>query len=247
MEWLRDLTVVDVSIIALLLGALAIGWARGLVQLLTGFAVFLLSMIVAGRYSLHVVEWLNRSWGAQEWLVALLERRVSVPPEAGRVPASAIPWERVLEILANLDLPMNYKQELAEQISKWSGAAGNQTLAKYLFELIATALLNGIVFIVLALLLGWILTLIARLVSDQVKELPLVGALNRWLGAIAMLIQATILLSLLVAMIVPLLSVYGFSFIDAVNRAHLTPHFVEIFQWIRGLVFGQNTSFFFVR
>lgn len=206
MEWLRGLTIIDFIVIAILLGAFAIGWARGLVQILTGFVVFLLTMVVAGRYSLHVVEWLNRSWGAQEWLVALLERRISVPPEASRVPASTIPWERVLELLENLDLPYSYKQELAEQISRWSEAAGTLTLAKYLFQLIAAALLNGMAFAILALLLGWLLTLIARLVSDHVKELPLVGALNRWLGSMAMLTQVTILLSFFMAMVVPLLS-----------------------------------------
>jgi len=247
MEWLRGLTVIDFVFMAVLLGASAIGWSRGLVQILTGFVVFLITLVVAGRYSLHVAEWLNRTWGAQDWLVALLERRIGLSPEASRVPASAIPWEKVLELLENLNLPLSYKQELAEQISKWSEAAGNLTLAKYLFQLIATSLLNGVVFVILALVLGWVLSRIARLVSDQVKELPIVGALDRWLGSLAIVAQVAILLSFLVAVVVPLLSVYGFSFIDAVSRAHLTPYFVELFQWIRALVFGQNTSFFFVK
>jgi hypothetical protein len=243
----QGLTITDFVIMAVLCGAFALGWARGLVRILTGFVVFLVSMVVAGRYSIHVVEWLNRSWGAQDWLVALLERRITVPTEASRVPASAIPWERVLELLENLDLPISYKQELAEQISKWSEAAGNITLAKYLFQLLATSLLNGVVFVVIGLLLGWGLTLVGRLVSDQVQELPIVGTLNRWLGASAIAVQVTILLSFLVAVVVPMLSVYGFSFIDSVNKAQLTPYFVNIFQWIRALVFGQNTSFFFVK
>lgn len=247
MEWLQGLTVIDYAFIAILLGAFAIGWARGLVEIFTGFIVFLITTVLAGRYSLHVVEWLNRSWGAQEWLVALLERRISVPPEASRVPASAIPWERVMELLENLSLPPSYKQELAEQISKWSEAAGHLTLAKYLFQLIASALLNGVVFVLLALIIGWVLALVARLVSDQVKELPLIGSVNRWLGSFAMLLQATILLSFFVAMVVPLLSMYGLNVSGAVNRAQLTPHFIALFQWIRVLVFGDNTSFFFFK
>jgi len=246
-EWLRGLTVIDFIIIAVLTGSLVIGWSRGLVRILTGFVVFLITIIVAGRYSKHGVEWLNRSLGAQDWLAALLERRITVPAEASTVPASAIPWERVLELLENLDLPPSYKQALAEQISTWSEAAGNLTLAKYLFQLLATSLLTGAVFLVVALLLGWGLTLLGRLVSDQVHELPIVGTLNRLLGAIAIGIQVTVLLSFLVAVVVPLLNVYGLSFIDAVNKAYFTPHFVEIFQWIRSLVFGQNTSFFFVK
>ncbi len=247
MERWQGLTVIDFVIIAVLLGAFAIGWARGLVHILTGFVVFLITIVLAGRYTQHVIEWLNRTWGAQEWLVVLLERRISVPLEASRVPASAIPWQRVLQILENIDLPVSYKQELAEQISKWSVAAGNLTLAKYLYQLLATSLLNGAVFIVLAVLLGWALTLVGRMVSDQVQELPLVGALNRWLGSIALVLQVTFLLSFLVAIVIPLLSVYGFNLVDVFGQARLTPYFVEIFRWTRSLVFGQNTSFFFVK
>lgn len=245
-ELLQALTVVDYLIIATLVIALAVGWARGLVELLTGFLVFVVSTLVAGRYTNEVTAWLNRTWGAQERLAGVLQRRVTLPPEADKVPMNAIPWEKALEWLRDVPIPNAYKETLAQRLAAWSEAAGSQTAAAYIIQQLAAGVLSAAVFIILVSLVGWGFGLLARLVSDQVKELPLVGTTNRLLGGAVAMLQAGVMIALVVGLLVPLLSVYGMQGLgSSIENAHLTPHFRILFEWLRGVVFGLKPDQFF--
>lgn len=248
MTELGNLTVVDYLLIGVMVAAVGYGWARGFVAVLTGVLVFVVTLFVAGRYSDPLVAWINQNWGAEAWFAGLLERRIDLPAEAMKAPASSIPWQKVLEMLQELPLPDSYKAALAQQVSEWSASAGSMSVATYLFQQIAAAVVHGLVFLALAALVGWGLTLLARLVSHQIKELPLVGTLNRALGAIALLLQAALALSFLVAMVVPMLWVYGAGSVGAaVENAALTPYFVRFFQGAKAMVFGANPTFFFLK
>lgn len=246
MEMLQALTVVDYLFIATLVTALAVGWARGLVELLTGFLVFLVATVVAGRYTNEAIAWLNRTWGAQERLVGVLQRRITLPPEADKVPMSAVPWQKALEWLRDVPLPEAYKETLALRLSAWSEAAGSQTASAYIIQQLAAGVLSAAVFIVLVSLIGWGLGLLARMVSDQVKELPLVGTVNRLLGGAVAVLQAGVIIALVVGLLAPLLSVYGMQGMgSAIENAHLTPHFRMLFEWLRGVIFGLTRDQFF--
>lgn len=246
METLQALTVVDYLIIATLVIALAVGWARGLVELLTGFLVFVVATLVSGRYTSEATAWLNRTWGAQEWLAGVLQRRIALPPEADRVPMSAIPWDKALEWLRDVPIPEAYKETLALRLAAWSEAAGSQTAAAYIIQQLAAGVLSAAVFIVLVSLVGWGLALLARLVSDQIKELPLIGTTNRLLGGTVAVLQAGIVITLIVGLLAPLLSVYGLQGMgNSIENAHLTPYFQTLFEWLRGAVFGLTRDQFF--
>lgn len=245
-EVLKALTVVDYLMIATLVIALAVGWARGLVELLTGFLVFAVASLVAGRYTNEAIAWLNRTWGAQERLAGVLQRRITLPPEADKVPMSAIPWQKALEWLRDVPIPETYKETLAQRLAAWSEAAGSQTAAAYIIQQLAAGILSAAVFLVLVSLVAWGFGLLARLISDQIKELPLVGTTNRLLGGAAMVIQAGVVIALIVGLLVPLLSVYGMQGLgSSIENAHLTPHFRTLFEWLRGVLFGLSRDQFF--
>lgn len=248
MESLQALTAVDYLFIVVLVTGLAIGWARGFVEVFTGFVVFLVATVVSGRYTAEVVGWLNRTWGAQEWLADVIRRRINLPPEAYKVPAAAVPWSRALEWLRELPIPESYKVTLAQRLSEWSQSAGSQTAAEFITQQMAAGLLSTAVFVLLTVLIGWVLSFLGRLVNDQVKELPLIGTANRMLGGAAYLLQAAILLSVLVALVAPTLSMYGAgSFGKAVEHAYLSPHFLKLFEWLRGVIFGTSGGSFFAQ
>jgi hypothetical protein len=246
MAWLQSFTVVDYVILGILLTALGIGWARGLVELLTGFVVFVVSTTVAGRYADDVVTWLNRLWGVRERLAGVIERRLNLPPEAYKVNAGAIPWERVLEWLRDLPLPDEYKMALAHWVADWSQTAGNKTVGEYVVQQFAGGVLHTLVFMVMVFVLGWLLALAGKLVSDQTKELPLVGTTNRLLGASVTVTETAVMLAVVIGMIVPMLSIYGMGqFGTVIGGAQLTPHFLDLFRWLRGTLFGLAGGYFF--
>lgn len=246
LEWLRSLTVVDYLIVAILISATAIGWARGLVEILTGFIVFVITMFVAGRYTTAVVGWLNRTWGAQEWLTQFLERRINLPAETYKIPATAVSWQKALEWLHDIPIPEVYKQGLAQRLEAWSHSAGSQTVAHFILRQIAAGVLTALVFIVSIAVIGWVMGLLARLVSDQIKEIPLVGTANRLLGSVANVGETGIVLALIVSLVVPLIAMYGVTSLGvAVKYARLTPYLLAYFGWFKGLFFGSASGFFF--
>lgn len=246
MVWFESLTVVDYLILGLLLLALATGWIRGFVELLTGFVSFLVGTMVAGWYSNQVVGWLNRTRGATEWLSGVLERRMNLPAEAHRVPANVIPWEKASEWLQGVPIPEEYRQTLAKRLVEWSASAGGKSAAAFIIDQLAAGVLSAVTFFVLTLAIGWLLALLGRLISNQVKEIPLVGTTNRLLGSLVAVGEAILGVALVVGLLVPVLSMYGMSsFGSAVDKAQLTPHFLAFFQWLRAAVFGLASDHFF--
>lgn len=246
MEWLLGLTPVDYVIISVLLVALAIGWAQGLVEVLTGFLVFIVATFVAGRYSGMVGMWLNRGWNAQDKLAAIIERRITLPSEAYKVPASAIPWEKSLDWLNGIPVPAAYREALAQRISDWSQTAGNQTAAEFIIQQLAAGVMSAVVFVVLTMVVSWLLALLARLISDQIKEIPLVGTVNRLLGSVAVSFQAAVIVALLIGLVVPVVSMYWAPRLgSAVEHAQLTPSFLIFFDWLRRIFFGVGSGSFF--
>jgi uncharacterized membrane protein required for colicin V production len=247
MVLLQSLTTVDYAILAILVVAVAIGWARGLVELLTGFVVFFVAATVAGRYADQVVGWLNRLWGVRERLAGVLARRINLPPDAYRIHTDGISWQKALEWLQFVPLPQPYKLVLAQRIATWSTTAGHKTVAEFIVQQLAAGVLHALVFLLLILVIGWLLSLLGRLVSDQVKELPLVGPTNRLLGAAVSVAETAVGIAIVIGLLTPVLSMYGMpQFGTAVGTAHLTPYFLSVFHWLQGGLFGLTGNYFFV-
>lgn len=247
MVWLQSLTAVDYAILAILVMAVAIGWARGLVELLTGFVVFFIAATVAGRYAEQVVGWLNRLWGVRERLVGVLQRRINLPPDAYRVHTDGIVWQKALEWLQLVPLPEPYKLVLAHRIADWSATAGHQTVAEFIVQQLAAGVLHAVVFMLMIMVIGWLLSRLGRLVSDQVKELPVVGTTNRLLGAVVSVAEAAVGIAIAIGLLTPVLSMYGMAqFATAVGHAQLTPYFLSLFHWLQAWLFGLSGNYFFV-
>lgn len=243
MEAFSSLTAVDIIILGTLLIAFLIGWATGIIQFLTGFLSFIIAVAVAGRYSQLVTDWLNRTWDLQAWMEGVLTRRLNLPPEASQVPVSTVPIETALSWLKAVPLPEMYKQPLAQQLTEWSVAAGGKAAAAFLIEQIAGGLLNAIIFAALVLLISLFLGFLGRFIADQIHEIPLIGTVDRLLGASALVLQAALILSFVTISVVPALSVYGAPELgQAFNAAKTTPYLVAFFEWIRGVLFGGGTS-----
>lgn len=242
MEGFASLTVVDITILGSLLIAFLVGWSTGVIRFLTGFLSFIIAVVVAGRYSQVVLGWLNQAWDLQGRMEGLLARRLNLPPETAQVPVSAVPFETVIAWLKAVPIPEMYKQPLAQQVSEWSASAGGKSIGEFLIEQIAAGLLNAIVFALLVTILSLFIGYLGRFISEQVQEIPLIGTVDRLLGATALVLQAALVLSFITVFLVPTLSVYGATELgEAFNQSKTTPYLTQFFEWIRGLLFGGGT------
>lgn len=247
MEWLQGLTPVDYAIIAMMGAALLVGWVRGLVEVLTGFLVFVVATFVAGRYAEAVLGLLNRMWDVQHSLAGVFARRLNLPPEAQQIPASAIPVEKAVEWLRLIPIPKGFRETLAQRLTEWSQSAGNQTAADFITSQLAAGVLTTFVFVVMVAVISWGLMLVARLVSDQIKEIPLVGTANRLLGSAVVGLEVAVVMALLVGLLGPALSMYGGAKAgQAIGHAQLAPYFLNLYHWLRTFLFGVAGGPFFI-
>jgi uncharacterized membrane protein required for colicin V production len=246
-EWLQGLTPLDFIIIGAIVAALLIGWAKGFVEVLSGFLVFLVATFLAGHYTGTVLAMLNRMWDLQHRFASLLERRIILPADAYKVQASAIPFDRAVDWLRSLPLPLAYKQTLAERLVEWSQTAGSQTAADFIINQLAAGTLSAIVFVVLVSVASWLLSLLVRLVSDQIKEIPLVGTTNRLLGSLLMGFETVAILALIVGLLGPTASMYGYTKLGgAIEHAELSTYLLTLYHWLRTVVFSQGGGAFFI-
>lgn len=247
MTWLEGLTPLDFLMIGLVFAALLVGWVRGFVEVLSGFLVFVLATFVAGQYTSSVVSLLNRMWNVQPRFADVLERRINLPAEAYKVQASAIPLDKATEWLQALPLPESYKATLAERLADWSASVGNQTAADFITSQLAAGVISAATFIVMVTVIAWILALLVKLISDQIKEIPLVGTFNRMLGSAVLGSQVVVGLALAVGLLGPMLSMYGgAAFGNALQDAQLSPYLLTVYEWLRSVVFGRTGGAFFI-
>lgn len=236
----------DWVLVLMLASGLFYGWARGLVAVLVGFSAYLISLILAGRLTPIVVGWLDTTWGATAKVAATLSERIALPPEASLIPASMVPWRQAMPLLAPLPLPEAYKTQLAMKVETWSQAGANQSLAAFITSNLAAGIVSAVVFLLLVSLLGYAMALVGRLVSSLLSEIPLVGTLNRALGALVGVLGTAISLSVLLSLLTPLFGLEAFgTFGAAASQSTVAPSLMGLYEVISKWLFGQGGSYFF--
>lgn len=241
------MTPIDYLIAGIIVAALLIGWAKGFVEVLSGFLVFAVATFVSGRYTGAVLTQLNRMWNIQGKFSAILDRRLNLPPEAYKIQMAAIPTDRAAEWMRSLPLPPAYRETLAQRLVEWSHTAGSMTAAEFITNQLAAGVLSAALFVVLTSLIAWLLALLAKLVSDQIKEIPLVGTADRALGSVIVAFETAAILSLIVGLVAPMLSMYGSAKLgNAIQNAVLAPYFLQLYHWVRNIVFGMPGGPFFI-
>lgn len=243
MQLFSGWTVVDYILVGTLLLAFVVGWARGVIRLLTGFLSFLVAIFLAGRYSHLIVDWINATWNVQQRLQDALLQRLNLPPAAINVPEVPVPSETALAWLQSVPLPDVYKERLAEQVAQRSAAAVGEPAAEILVEQIAGGLLDAVAFALAVIALTVVIGLAGRYIAEVVHATPLVGTADRLLGAVAMSLEAALILSFVVVWLVPTLSMYGADELgEAFAQAQTPRYFVMLLEVIRSLLFAGGTK-----
>lgn len=243
MESFTSLTIVDMTILGALLIAFLIGWATGVIRFLTSFLSFLIAVAVAGRYSSLAMDWVNKVWDAQGRLERALASRLNLPADMAHPPAVPVSAETASHWLGGVPIPGFYKAALAQSMADWSGTAGSQSAGQFLVAQIAASVLNALVFAGLVMILSFLISFLGRFVSDQIHQIPLVGTADRLLGAVALAVQAALILSFITVWLVPALSMFGVKELgEAFGQAKTPPYLVAFFEWVRGVLFSGGTK-----
>lgn len=246
MEWAKDLLWLDWVLLAMLLAGAIYGLTRGFIAVLAGFVSYLLALAVAGRYTPAVVAWLDQTWGITAKVAEVLSRRIILPPEAENVPIAALKWETVMQWLANLPLPEEYKTQLAEKVQAWSEAGAHKSAAEYITGNLAAGMVSAVVFLLIAAVLGYVLAYLGRLISGFIGDVPLIGTINRILGGATGLFGIGISLAILLGLLAPLLSL---RFLEGLGGAlvdsKIAQWLLSTYQFVSRWLFGQEGLFFF--
>lgn len=226
MQFLETLTPIDWGILGIVAAAITVGWVKGIIRFLTGFLSFILAVILAGRFSGPVLQWINERWDLQGRIEDGLHRRLQLP--SGMTDG----------VLDRVGIPQPYKQPLALEAARMS-ADGGLSPADYVIQQIAAGVSNAIVFMVLALLLSVAISWIGKFFAERVQEIPLVGTADRLLGAAAIGLEAVLILAILLVFVLPTLSIYGMTALDEAVGQSVTPvYIIRFFEVVRWLLLG---------
>jgi uncharacterized membrane protein required for colicin V production len=126
--------------------------------------------------------------------------------------------------------------------SKFNAPTGSSFLAQPVTAATHQAaqnLLHILAFLLIAIVLGWLLSLAGRIVSGFVQAIPLVGTANRLLGSAALAIEAVLLIAFVVGLGAPALVSYGPSkWGEAILHAQSAPFFTQVYAGAQAYLFG---------
>lgn len=237
---------VDWLLLAMLLGGVVYGLTRGFIAVLAGFMAYLLALAVSGRYTPAVVAWVDQTWGMTAKVADVLSRRIALPPEAEKVPVGALPWQTVMQWLANLPLPGEYKMQLAARVQEWSEAGAHKTAGEFIIGNLAAGVVSAVVYLLIAGLVGYALGHVGRLVSGYISDVPLIGTFNQILGGATGLLASGISLAILLGLLAPVLSFGLFGgFGDDIAASQVARRLLDLYQFVSKWLFGQEGLFFF--
>ena len=224
---LSAMTPLDWVIAGVLLLAVGTGWVRGIVRVLLGFLSFLIAVMIAGRLTGPVVDWLDKMWNITARLAdGIIER-------AGRSS------DTLATSLDRVAIPQPYKASLLQDVVRASAETGHVPAAELAAQQIAEGAATAICFILLVLVPTAALRWAGNLFADLVQSLPIVGLADRLLGAAALGTAAVLALWLLVIWVIPTLSVFGVQGLgDMLSQSVTPPYLIQAFEWIRRLVVG---------
>lgn len=231
-------------ILAVLVG-LAVGYYRGLMGVVVGLVGYLVSLFVAGRFAGPLVAWQEPRLQLIRSLAGVLHRNIRLPQDLAQMPLKSLPAGKVAQVISFLPLPDFYKAYLISKVTALAHTEGSRTVADVLFTQIATGILGAVAFAVIMMAAGWALAVLARRISVLLDHLPLVGAANRWLGALVGAAEVVVGAAMLLALLHPVLALpFAERLAKAVAESRTADLLMEVYAALAGWVLGRGNAFF---
>lgn len=222
----------------LLIGALFSGYGRGLIGMVVGLVGYVIAMFVAGRYATTVRDWMQNTWHTTDRLAHWLQTKALLPPELNQIPASALTYDRLLQILKAVPLPESYKEALARSLVQHPPAG--MSVAQYLLHRLAEGMMEAICFVLVAAVVSWVLFWVAGRLNLTLNRIPVVGGANHLAGAAVGGIFMAVTLSVILGYLTPFLSMQTFSGLaGAVQASPLAQWLIGLYPLISHIIAGR--------
>lgn len=234
------MNIIDLLVIGFLLLGVYRGYAKGLFGSLAGLFANVLGIIAAAKTYPQVGNWLKDRFSLDTILEQYFHDHLVLPRAAAqlKLPSITLPdWSGFLErssIPDALKPMLNYLQGLRTGIDTLSGINLGEIVQQYL----ASALVSILAFLLIWLLIANGIVLIAALYRKITKGTVL-GGVDSLLGALTGGLAAALILTVLIGLLSPLLTVAEItesSFLTAVQKtaaeARSVPYFVQAFAFL---------------
>lgn len=240
------MNIVDlVIIVSLVLGAIN-GYRRGLFGSLCGLAANLLGLFAAVKYYPHLSAWLNHNFSLSLQVSQFFKTHVMLPPAISTLQFTKIPLPDLLKQLEGTNLPPEIKHHLLEYLQKWwTSLSSFSNLGELIHYLVAVALINGLAFFFIWLVVDKAAALLAEGLTRCTNN-SLIGDFNRLSGAIIGVGLRALGLTIILGIANPLLSLASAaqpslfsSVLKTMNQSQLVPSFTSAFT----LLFSKLIAF----
>jgi hypothetical protein len=232
----RGLNIVDlVIIVSLVVGAIN-GYRRGLFGSLCGLAANLLGLFVAIKYYPQLSSWLNQQFSLSLKVSQFFKAHVMLPPAVSTLQLAKLPLPDLIKQLESTALPPEIKLHLMDYLQKWWRSLSSfNNLGELIHYLVAIALINGLAFFLIWLVVDKTAVLLAEGLTRCTQN-SLVGDLNRLSGTMIGVGLRALSLTIFLGIISPLLSLTSAaqpslfsSVLKTMNQSQLVPYFTSAF------------------
>lgn len=234
---------IDFIIIIFLFLGVYNGYNKGLVGSLAGLFSNVLGLIVGARYYGDLGSWLNTQYSLSTKLQQYFHDHLILPQAVFQFNLDKTPLPDLIESLDNVSMPemlrdhmLIYIQELQTGINSISGIKLGEIVHQYL----ASALVSILAFLLIWLVMANGIMLIAGLYRRFTKE-SFIGSIDRFWGAIMGGLVSALIITVLVGLFSPLLTVSELAkpslftaVIKTMGEAKTVPYFMNTFLFITG-------------
>ncbi len=188
--------VVDILALGVLVAYAIIAAKKGFIDVVLGLITTILSLLIAMLLMKSVLRWTNGLFGLQ----GVLEGACS--GALGKINALNVDVsnEGLQAMLEEQNIPTFLARYVIESVGDSTIPAGT-TLAMVIGAPMGKFIVSLITFFVLFILVKLLLILLKTLLSAIINKIPVVGTLNRILGAVVGVIQGLLLLSAIIAVL----------------------------------------------
>ncbi|HEY3314180.1 MAG TPA: hypothetical protein VGL40_02715 [Bacillota bacterium] len=233
---------IDAGILIVLLLGFILGAAKGLARLLVGALAFVASIAVAAAYHTQVAQLLDGQFHLVGKLAAFFSRRLALTPELLRLRAPSLAPEHVERLVGLLRLPepfstslVTYLDRLAGTVAAGSGlasAARPETAAQALSLTVGTALVRGLAFLLILIIVALVFRLLTPLLAGAMTAVTGHG-LSALAGGLIGLGLAGLGVAIILGLAVPFLGLAGYTpWIEALTTSRLSGWFLQVFMTI---------------
>lgn len=232
------MNIVDILIIGFLLMGSLIGYKRGLLGSIVGLFSSLIGLFVAYKYYLNLGQWFNTQYQLQAKVGEFLNDNLVLPQAVSQFEVKAIHLPNISTYLDKIEIPITLKSQLVNYLSVLNTETlwqSGTTLGDILHQYVASAIINGLSFLLIWFIVDRGIMLVSLLYSRVINNTVL-GGFDRTGGLIIGSAVSVLAITIIIGVISPLLNMADMAdntlfaaVMKTLGESKLVPHFTFLF------------------